>query len=113
MASIGLGADVPGEQVLARVRETFESRDYLWKETDPLRAVASEGGRPINNVAVSQRLRVAVRVDPAKHRLLLTQETLGAAYTANGGPIFYIWLSMRFRRMVKAVKEDLAAAGLD
>jgi hypothetical protein len=97
---------------MATVRETFESRDYLWEGTGPLSAVASEGGRPVKHVTVSQRLRVGIRIDAEAHRLVLKQETLGVAYTANGGPVIFVWLSMRFRRMAKAVRDDLAAAAL-
>ncbi|MGI5151611.1 hypothetical protein ACQEVC_35515 [Plantactinospora sp. CA-294935] len=112
MTRVQLSADAQPEHVLAKVRQTFESRDYLWEQSGPLSAVASEGGKPVTNTLISQRLRVAVRIDAEAHRLVLTQETLGAAYTANGGPVIFVWLSMRFRRMVKAVREDLAAAGL-
>ncbi|MBF8192616.1 hypothetical protein ITP53_44440 [Nonomuraea sp. K274] len=112
MTRIPFSADARTEQVMATVRETFESRDYLWEETGPLTAVASEGGKPVRNLAVSQRLRVAVRVDAEAHRLVLRQETLGAAYTANGGPVIFVWLTMRFRRIAKAVRDDLAAAAL-
>jgi hypothetical protein len=112
MTRIQLGAVAQPEHVMATVRETFENRGYLWEQTGPLSAVASEGGKPVSNLAVgvSQRLRVAVRFDAEHHRLVLRQETIGAAYIANGGPIIYVWLARRFRKMVKAVREDLAAA---
>jgi hypothetical protein len=112
MTRIQLSADAQAQHVMTTVRETFESRDYLWEETGPLSAVASEGGKRVKNLAVgvSQRLRVAVSFDAEGHRLVLRQETLGAAYLANGGPLIYLQLASRFRKMVKAVREDLAAA---
>jgi hypothetical protein len=111
MARIRLSADRTAEQVLDTVRETFESRDYLWERSGPGTATASEGGKPIGNlgVGVSQRLRVAIRVDTGKHRLVLRQETIGAAYLNAGGPHVYLRLASRYRKMVKAVREDLAA----
>jgi hypothetical protein len=114
MTHIPLRTDAPAEDVMLSTRETFESRDYLWERSGPLTATASEGGKPISNLTVgfSQRLRVAVRVDAQHNRLVLRQETLGAAYTNNGGPIVYLQLAMRFRKLVKAVREDLAAAAL-
>jgi hypothetical protein len=114
MTHVRLRADAPAEHVMVTARETFESRDYLWEQAGPLTATASEGGKPISNLAVgfSQRLRVAVRVDVHENRLVLRQETLGAAYANNGGPLIYLRLAMRFRKLVKAVREDLAAATL-
>jgi hypothetical protein len=114
MARIQLNDEAQAERVMDTVRETFESRDYHWERTGQLTATASEGGRPVRNLAVgvSQRLRVAVRFDAGNHRLVLRQETLGAAYIANGGPVIYLWLSRRFRKMTKAVRDDLAAAAL-
>ncbi|MGI5215407.1 hypothetical protein [Plantactinospora sp. CA-290183] len=112
MARVQLNADARPEHVMATVRATFESREYLWEQTGPLTAVASEGGKPVKHPLISQRLRVGVRIDAEAHRLVLTQETLGVAYTANGGPVILVWLTMRFRKMVKAVREDLAAAAL-
>ncbi|MEV7229757.1 hypothetical protein AB0M79_22430 [Polymorphospora sp. NPDC051019] len=110
MARVKLAADARPEQVLATVRETFESRDYLWERTGPLTAVASEGGEPVRHALISRRLRVDVRVDPEAHRLELTQRTHGAAYAANDAPYFFVRLTVRFRRMARAVREDLAAA---
>lgn len=114
MTRIQLPADAQAEQVMATVRETCESRDYFWEQAGPLSAIASEGGKPVTNLAVgvSQRLRVAIRLEDENHRLVLSQETIGAAYIANGGPIIYVWLAMRFRKLVKAVREDLSAAVL-
>ncbi|BCJ64921.1 hypothetical protein [Polymorphospora rubra] len=112
MTRLKLTAAARPEQVLATVRETFESRDYLWEQTGPLTAVASEGGRPVRHTMTAQRLRVAVRVDTEARRLVLTQETHGAAYAGNDAPVFVVWLTMRFRRIVRAVREDLAAATL-
>jgi hypothetical protein len=114
MARIRLEADAQAEHVMAKVRETFESRDYLWEQTGRLTATASEGGKPVKSLAVgvSQRLRLALRIDSEAHCLVLSQETLGAAYAANGGGLTYVRLSSRFRKLVKAVREDLAAAAL-
>ncbi|PZR52388.1 hypothetical protein DNL40_11980 [Xylanimonas oleitrophica] len=116
MASIKLNPAADHEQVIDRVRETFEARDYHWQEVEPGRATASEGGRPVKTSAipVSQRLRVAVQLDPGSDTLHLTRETLGAAYAAGtpGGGFFFVRLGQRFRKMVKATREDLAAAGL-
>jgi hypothetical protein len=110
---VQLNPDADTERVMTTVRETFESRDYLWEPTGPHTATASEGGKRVGNLGVgtSQRLRVDVRIDLDKHRLVLHQETIGAAYIAAGGPIVYLWLASRFRKMVKAVRKDLAAAG--
>lgn len=112
MARIQLGRDADAAQVMSTVRETFESRDYLWEPTGPHSATASEGGERVGNlgVGVSQRLRISVSIDTRKHQLVLGQETIGAAYIANGGPIVYLWLRSRFRKIVKAVRGDLAAA---
>ncbi|XVQ06755.1 hypothetical protein ACQP1W_29390 [Spirillospora sp. CA-255316] len=114
MARIRLSADVTAEQVMDTVRETFESRDYLWERSGPDTATASEGGKPIGNlsVGISQRLRVGISVDTGKHRLVVRQEMIGAAYINAGGPHVYLRLASRYRKMVKAVREDLAAAAL-
>ncbi|OZM71280.1 hypothetical protein CFN78_21030 [Amycolatopsis antarctica] len=114
MTRIRLNEDTKPSSALAVVRETCEVRGYHWEQTEPLTAVASEDGRPVRGVAVgvSQRLRVAVRLDESKHRLVLSQETLGAAYIAAGGPIIYVRLARRFGKLVTAVREDLAAATL-
>ncbi|AOS64024.1 hypothetical protein [Actinoalloteichus hymeniacidonis] len=100
------------ETVLTTVRTTFDSRDYHWEQHDGLSTVASEGGRPVANVAVSQRLRVSIRIDVARHRVVLSQETLGAAYTANGSPLFMLKLGRRLSKIGRAVQQDLAAAAL-
>jgi hypothetical protein len=114
MARIPLSADATVARVMNLVRETFESRDYVWEQSDPENATASEGGKPIGDAAtvVSQRLRVAVHFDTRKHRLVLTQETIGAAYSAVGAGYFYVKLAARYRKMVKAIRDDLAAASL-
>lgn len=109
---ITFAPDAPPKRVMSKVRETLESRDYLWEETGPLAAVVSEHGRPPKNPAISRRLRMDIRVDVATHRLVLTREVIGAAYTDTGGAWTFIWLTIRFRRMVKAVRDDLAAAAL-
>lgn len=113
MAHIKLNPTTPVDDVMTVVRETFESRDYLWEATEPLTATANEGGRHVSNPVVAQRLRVAVRFDESRHRLVLNQETLGLAYIANGAGWHYVTLASRFRKMVKAVRDDLAAASLD
>jgi hypothetical protein len=114
MASIQFSPDVTVEQVMGKVRETFESRGYLWEQTDADSAVASENGEPVRTAAlpVSQRVRVSIGINTKKHKLVLTLETIGAAYSAAGGGFFYVRLASRYRRMVKAVREDLAAAAL-
>lgn len=112
---------VPGaivEQVMGTVRETFEARDYHWEQTNTGRALASEGRAPVGDAALplSQRLRIAVAVDPDERHLVLSQETVGAAFTgaaaaAGAGPWLHLRLSARFRKIVKAVRGDLTAAG--
>jgi hypothetical protein len=114
MASIQVRPEATVQQVMGKVRETFESRDYLWEQTDDLSAVASEGGRPVRAAAlpVAQRVRVSIRFDARRHKLVLILETIGAAYSAAGGGWFYVRLASRYRKMVKAVREDLTAAAL-
>lgn len=120
MARIDWRADADIEQIVRTVRETFESRDYLWEQTDAETAVASEaavaseGDASVTTAAlpVSQRLTVGIRVDVAKRRLLLTQESLGAAYSAAGGGWVAVQLAARFRKLVGAVRADLDAAAL-
>ncbi|RYG76040.1 hypothetical protein EU513_14500 [Yimella sp. RIT 621] len=114
MARIDFRPDATVEQVMRTVRETFQSRDYLWEQTDAENAVASEGGKPVRTAAlpVSQRVRVSITINAKKHKLTLTLESIGAAYSAAGGGWFYIQLASSYRKMVKAVREDLAAAAL-
>jgi hypothetical protein len=114
MARIKLTPDAAAGRVMDTVRATFESRGYLWQPSGPDTATASEGGEPVGDLGVgtAQRLRVAVGLDTGRHRLSLTQETIGAAYLSAGGGHIYLRLASRYRKMVKAVREDLAAAGL-
>ncbi len=76
--------------------------------------MASEGGRPVDGASlpVARRVRVGVRLDTGRHRLGLTLETIGAAYSAAGAGWFYVQLASRYRAVVRAVREDLAAAAL-
>ncbi|MFF2861030.1 hypothetical protein ACFVSX_14170 [Streptomyces rubiginosohelvolus] len=114
MASIDFRPDATVEQVMRTVRETFESRDYLWEQADAENARASQGGKPVRTaaLAVSRRVRVSIRINARKHKLVLTLESIGAAYSAAGGGWFHVQLASRHRKMVKAVREDLAAAAL-
>lgn len=114
MASIKLRPGTPVAPVMRTVRESFEARDYLWEQTDTQTAVASEGDKPVRTSAlpVTQRVRVRVDFNPGKHKLVLTLESIGAAYSAAGGGFFYIQLASRYRKMVRAVRADLAAAEL-
>lgn len=114
MAGIKFRPDATVEHVMSTVRETFESRDYLWEQSDATSAVASEGGKPVSTAAlpVSQRVRVSIATNTRKHKMTLTLESIGAAYSAAGGGWFYVQLASRYRKIVKAVREDLAAAGL-
>lgn len=114
MARIEFRPDATVEQVMGTVRETFESRDYVWEQSDAESAVASEGGKPVSTAAlpVSQRVRVSIGINTRKHRLVLTLESIGAAYSAAGGGWFYVQLASRYRKIVKAVREDLTAAAL-
>ncbi|WP_224388318.1 hypothetical protein [Pseudonocardia sp. ICBG1293] len=107
------------EQVLQVVRATFESRDFTWQPDGDRQARASEGDAAVRDAALptSQRLRVRVRVRPDADRVVLDQETVGAAMTGamastGAGPWLMITLGRRFRRIVKAVRQDLAAAHL-
>jgi hypothetical protein len=113
MTELAYATGADALRVLEQVRETFESRDYLWQSDEAGgRATASEDGRPVHNVATAQRLRVAVAVYADKNCVVLTNETVGAAYGANGGPWVGLQLAARFRRVVRAVARDLEAAGL-
>jgi hypothetical protein len=114
MASIRFRPDATVEQVMRTVRGTFESRGYLWDQTDPENAVASEDGKPVRTAAlpVSQRVKVSISINAKKHKLVLTLESIGAAYSAAGGGWFYVQLASRYRKIAKAVREDLAAAAL-
>lgn len=119
MTRIRLRPETTTKSVMATLRETFESRDYHWEQTDAENAVASEGGKPVRGSALptSQRLRVGITVQPGKHRLVLSQDTMGAALTGaavsvGAGPWLLIQLSARYGKIVKAVRADLAAAGL-
>ena len=112
MSTIVLAADADPARVLDQVRATFESRDHLWQPHDERHATASEGGRPVHEVTTSQRLRISVTLYPDEHRVDLTNETVGAAYAAGGGPLVSLLLAARFRSIVRAVTRDLDAAGL-
>lgn len=119
MARITLHPQATTTRVLDTVRETFEARGYRWEQQDSDRAVASEGGTTVSDWALplSHRLRVAIQVKPGKGRLVLSQETVGAAMTgaavaAGGGPWLHVQLSFRFGKVVKAVRADLSAAAL-
>jgi hypothetical protein len=119
MTRIRLRPEATTEAVMATLRETFETRDYRWEQTDAVHATASEGTTPIRGsyLPTSQRLRVGVTLKPGKHRLVLSQDTVGAALTGaavsvGAGPWLLIELSARHGKIVKAVRADLAAAGL-
>jgi hypothetical protein len=114
MASITFRPDATSERVMSTVQETFESRGYLWEQTDAEHATASEGGKPVHTAAlpVSQRVQVSISINSKKHKLVLTLESVAAAYSAAGGGWFYVQLTSRYRKIVKAAREDLAAAAL-
>jgi len=119
MARIKLAPDAKLTDVMDTVRETFDARDYHWEQTDADSAIASEGGKPVRDAALplSHRLRVAITFHQGKRCLVLNQETMGAAFTgaavaAGAGPWLHLKLSSRFGTIVKAVRDDLAAAAL-
>lgn len=119
MARIRLRPAASIEKVMATIRETFEARNYHWEQTDPDSAIASEGRRPVRGSALptSHRLRVGVTYQPAKNRVVFSQDTMGAAMTgasisAGGGPWLLIQLNARYGKIIKAVRADLAAAEL-
>ncbi|MGO1950117.1 MAG: hypothetical protein ACTH1D_10810 [Mycobacteriaceae bacterium] len=119
MTRIRLRPEATTAKVMATLHETFEARDYYWEQTDTKRAIASEGSAPVHGSALptSHRLRVGITFKPGKRRLVLSQETTGAVLTgaavsAGAGPWLLIQLSARYSRIVKAVRADLASAGL-
>jgi hypothetical protein len=112
MTRIRLNPQSDPAAALATVRDTFVSRGYHWEPRGDLEAVASEGGEPVRNTALSQKLKVVAEVDPRKNRVVLKQKTVGAAYAGNGVPFFTVRLTMRFSTIAKSVRQDLEAAGL-
>lgn len=116
MTTIRTRADIDPATAMSTVRASVESRGYVWDGSAPLDARASEDA-PIADaeLAVSQRLRVRVRAEVGSVRI--DQETVGAAMTGAGasagaGPWLMMKLGTRFRKLVKAVRRDLEAAGI-